>query len=197
MGNQPPTTDPNTSLTPPNAEPVTPPKTEDPQKVTFTPEQQKEIDRLMGAARSEGKTKAESDAAEAKRLADEAADRDRLAKAGEFDKVRASLESERDTLKTDRDGLKTENDALTGYFTAQYDAAIKDLPEIITAFKPADGAGFAEKAAWLATAQEQAKKLNGGSPVTKGPGFRPSPSSGGITNDQAIAEGKRSGKYSA
>lgn len=198
VGNQPPNNDPKQTdpVTPPS-DPVTPPQPADPQKVTFTAEQQAEINKLIGAARSEGKAKAESDAAAAKAAADAKAEQDRQVAAGEFDKVRQSLESERDTLTTERDVLKGEHQALTGYFTAQYDAALKELPDVITAFKPADDAGFAEKAAWLATAQEQAKKLNGGSPAPKGPGFRPDPSSGKRSLDEMLATAKRSGKYSA
>jgi hypothetical protein len=138
--------------------------------------------------------RAEKDAADAAKAQAEADDAKRK---GEWEKLANDREAQINTITADRDALKSEHDALTGYFTAQYDAALKELPDVITAFKPPDDAGFAEKATWLATAQEQAKKLTGIAPNGKGPGFRPMPSNGKPTHDEALAQQKRTGKYSA
>lgn len=186
-------TEPTTPTEPTPANPVTPPSTEVPAKVTFSPEQQAEIDRLIGKARTEGRDAEKTAAAAAKTAADAEAQRQADIAKGDFDKVKASLESERDVAQTERDALKTENQAITAYFSAQYAAAIKELPEVITAFAPADDASFAEKSTWLTKAQAQAVKI-GGDPK---PGNRPNPKPGDGTRDldAAAQQARASGKY--
>jgi hypothetical protein len=77
---------------------------------TFTAEQEAELNRRMAAARRDGekagKQAAEQAAADAKKQAEDEAERKRQTEAGEFDKVRASLETERDGVKAERDALK-------------------------------------------------------------------------------------------
>lgn len=163
-------TDPTPSIDPSTtADPATPPKTEVPATVTFTDAQQAEINRLIGKARAEGRSAAEQAAKDAQAAADAAAKQQQLEAAGEYETAKATLTSE-------RDALKGENEALSAYFATQYAAAVKDLPEFIVAFAPAEDASFAEKSAWLVKAQEQAGKVATGTV----PGNRPNPSPGGV-----------------
>ncbi len=152
--------------------PVPPAKPEKPQ---FDDAQQKHINDLLAAERRDTETKVtqrlkdEADAAETKRQQDAA--RAAAEAKGEFETVKTSLISERDAAATERDALKDENAAITAYFSAQYAAALQELPEVITAFAPAEDASFAEKSAWLTKAQTQAAKI-GSDPK---PGNRPNP----------------------
>lgn len=132
---------------------------------------------------------AELKADQDKRDADAKAEADRKSAEarGEFDAVKQSLESERDTARTERDAATAERDALATYFEAQFKSAIKDLPETIVAFAPAEDASFAEKSAWLTKAQEQAAKLGG----TTTPGNGPNPKPGekqSATHEQMVAQ---------
>ena len=106
--------------------------------------------------------------ADAKRKADEEA-----AKQGEWQQLAEKREAELTTTATERDGITAERDALAAYFTAQYTAAVKELPDVIKAFAPADDAPFAAKADWLGKAQEQAKKLGGNESRGNGPNPKP------------------------
>lgn len=175
--------------------PETPPTP--PAKPEFDDTQQQFINDLVAKERkaAEEKTalrlKAE---AEAKAQADkDARERDEAAARGEFDSVRADLESRVTTIEGERDALATEADALRTYFDAQYQAALKDLPDVVTAFKPSDEASFAEKSAWLTKAQEQAAKVAG----TQAPGNRPNPNAanGNIDLKAETAKAKANGKY--
>lgn len=96
---------------------------------------QKLIDAAAAAARKEGekagKAAVETAAAEAKRIADEEAQRQKDIDAGEFGKVRESLERE-------RDGFKTRADEAEGVI-AKYDAILAPLvKERLDAIKAAD-----------------------------------------------------------
>lgn len=147
-------------------------------KVEFTAEQSAEISKIVAREARKAADKAKADAETARKAADEeaakAAERKKQEDAGEFAQVRQSLEGERDTLKGERDSLKATNDALTVYFSSQYEAALKDLPDTILAFKPADDASFEAKSDWLTKAQEQAKKLG----TNGNPGNRQNPAPG-------------------
>jgi hypothetical protein len=166
---------PVTPLAPPasGANPATPPKTEAPAPVTFTAEQQAEINRIVGQARQEGRTAAEQAAAQAETDRQAEAARQADIDKGNFEAAKTSLEGERDGFKAERDTLKTERDALAGYFDGQFAAALKDLPESIVAFAPAEDASFADKKAWLVKATEQAAKLGGESKPGNGPNPKP------------------------
>lgn len=155
----------------PDDTPPAPPKEE---KVTFTPEQQQHLNNLLAAERKDAeektalKLKAESDAkAKAEK---EQQERDEAEKRGEFDKVRSELEGKVSSTEQERDALASEKDLLQGYFDRQYAAALKELPEAILAFKPADDANVETKTKWLETAQEQASKL---AKLQKKPGGNP------------------------
>ncbi len=120
------------------ANPVTPPKTEVPAPVTFTPEQQAELDRLIGKARTEGKSAAERSAQEAKDAADAAkAITDQEAK-GQYEAAKQSLEGERDTAKTDAATLKTQIDAANVVIAEQVESLKGDLPKELLTDYPAD-----------------------------------------------------------
>lgn len=177
-----------------------PPNDDDPSKQKngkpdgVTDEIQTWINGLMAnerkTARQQGKKDAE-DAAETQRKKDaDEAQRTKDEQAGEYEKAKTSLTNERDTAITERDGLKTENDALTAYFTAQYDVALKDMPEAITAFAPEDDASFETKSRWLTKAQEQATKLNGQKP-TPGNGPTGKPGEKSFDEQQEIARARR------
>ena len=107
----------------------TPPQQGDSPKVTFTPEQQAEINKMIGNARREGKQSAEAEATAAKAAADAAAERDRQVKAGEFDQVRTSLEKERDDAASDRDDYKSRFDKVIEAIKPSVDEQWKTLPE--------------------------------------------------------------------
>lgn len=109
------------------------------------------------SAADQDRQDAEAKAAKDKEIADAAAK-------GEYETAKAAIEAERDKHKADLDAIVPERDKLLAYFTADYDATIKDLPEAVLAFKPADDASFDAKSAFLLTAKEQAAKLNGHRP---------------------------------
>ena len=170
-----------------------------PAKPTFDASQQEHVNALLSAERKNAEDRTEQ------RLKDEAAKRDTDAKAeadrkaaeakGEFETVKQSLESERDTARTELDTAKSERDALSEYFHCQFASALKDLPEQITAFAPAEGASFADKKAWLGTAQEKAGKLGGTAKQGKGP--NPTESNGKRDLEAAAKQARSSGKYTA
>lgn len=86
-------------------------------QVTFTAEQQDHLNRLVGKARQDGeaagRTAAEQ-AATAKATEERtAAERKRQLDAGEFDKVKTSLETDIATVTRERDALAAEVDELT------------------------------------------------------------------------------------
>lgn len=176
--------------------PESPPKEE---KVTFSPEQQQYLNNLLAAERKEAeektalKIKADADLkAQSER---EARERDEAAARGEFDKVRTDLESKVTTIEGERDALAGEAESLRTYFDAQYTAALKDLPDVITAFKPADDASFSVKADWLSKAKEQAVKV--GKMQTPGNNPNPSPANGTVDHNAEVAKAKARGAYTA
>jgi hypothetical protein len=104
----------------------------DQSEIKFTPEQQKLIDKRIADARRQGKQTAAEEAAEAKRKADEEAERDRQIKAGEFDQVKQSLELERDTATGERDALKAKLDAALALVSASLDQDWTAAPDQVT-----------------------------------------------------------------
>lgn len=92
---------------------------------TFTDEQQKVIDGRIAAARrqaeADAKKRIEAEAEERRKAEETDRERKAAAERGEFDTVRASLETERDTIKGERDAL-TER-------IGKYDAALKPVIE--------------------------------------------------------------------
>ena len=171
----------------------TPPATGESDAVTFSEAQQKELNRLIGKARTEGRDAEKQAAQEAADAAAAAAQRDADAAKGNYESAKASLESERDAARTERDDLKTENEAITAYFSTQYAAALKELPEVITAFAPAEDASFAVKSDWLTKAQAQAAKLGGDPKPGNGP--NPKPGDGKRDLNAAAQKARASGRY--
>jgi len=151
-------------------------------KVEFTPEQQAEVNRIAAREARKAAEKARADRDAEITAAQEKADADAKRKAdeerGAFDEVKRSLESERDTVTAERDRLKAEHDALTSYFATQYEAALKELPDVIKAFAPDDDASFEVKSKWLTKATEQARTIDKQTP--RGNGGDPKPGKGKI-----------------
>lgn len=81
------------------------------------------------------------------------------AEQGRWKELAEKRDADLTATTTERDSLKATNDALTAYFDGHYTAALKDLPEVIKAFAPAEDAPFATKADWLTKAQAQAAKI--------------------------------------
>jgi len=164
---------------------------DDKSRIEWTPEQQRELQRITAKESRKAADKARQDekdriAAE-KASADTEAQRKRDEEAGEFAKVRTSLETERDDAKSSLTTATTELDALRTYFTTQFDAAIKDLPDVVKAFAPATDASFETKSHWLTTAQAEARKLDKQKP--RGSGFDPTPGGDrGINEQQEVAK---------
>lgn len=143
-------------------------------------------ERDAAALRAEIKKRDDDAAAAAAKEAEEQGKWEELAKERETNLATAT--QERDTAVSERDALRT-------YFEAEYKTAVKDLPEVITAFKPADDAPFAEKSAWLTKAKAEAAKVTASTP---GGGNPPNPPvSGGQFDLQAeTAKAASQGKYS-
>ena len=140
--------------------PPNPPKPQKPEGLT------KEIETFYSGiiAKEVGDAvrKAQADFEEKQRKTKEKLDADaekrKQEEAGEYEKVKTTLTSERDTALTRAESAEQERDALATYFEAQYSAALSELPDDLLLFKPADDASFAEKSKWLSTAQEAVKK---------------------------------------
>lgn len=169
---------------PPVVPPVAvPPKVDPPEPpdVKFDDAQQKRLNDLIAAERksTEDRVKAALKAeaeTEKQRLATEA-QRKKDEDSGAFEAVKQSLTVERDGIATERDTLKQDNESLLTYFTADYTAALKDLPDVIKAFAPADTASVADKSTWLTKAKVEAAKIEK-KPIVRGSGFGPKPIEG-------------------
>lgn len=174
--------------------PPAPPKQEKPE---FTPEQQEALNALLARERKDAEERTAlrlKQEADAKAKAEqEARDHDNAAARGEFDKVRADLESKVALAEGERDALATEAETLRAYFDGQFQAALADLPEAILAFKPAEDADVSTKTAWLTKAQEQAKKLSASQ--TSGNHPNPKAASGKLDIQTEVARAKSSGRY--
>lgn len=145
---------------------ATPPTTGATDAVTFTDAQQKELDRLIGKARQEGRTAAEqaAAAAETQRQADAARQAD-IAK-GDFEKVKTDLETERDTAKTERDGLAQKVTAYEALTTTRVAALKAELPAEAVEDFPADGDPL-DQLTWLEGRKALVEKLAPASGDTK------------------------------
>jgi hypothetical protein len=141
------------SSTPPDP-PENPPKPADP-LAELTPEQQAALDRRTAAARREGESTGKTKAAQEAQAAADAdkAERERKEQEarGEFDKVRQSIEVERDGFKADLDTTKGRLDRalelLKSGVQGKVDSLTKADPELAKAF-PAD-ADVLDQIAWL------------------------------------------------
>lgn len=179
-----------------DANPVTPPHKEESQKVTFSDEQQKEIDRLIGAARRDGRKAAEDDAAEVKRKADEAADQQRKIEAGKFDEVRQSLETERDQALA----KASQFDALVEAIKPEIDAQWAALPDEVTALYEGDDTDVLARQAHIAKTRKLVEKLteqNEQKRQAASFGRTPTPNGTRSKLEEGMEQGRRTGKYSA
>lgn len=139
--------------TPDASSAVTPPSSGESDAVTFTEAQQKEINRLIGNARKEGRTAAEQAAAqvESDRQADAA--REAAEAKGEFETVKQSLIGERDTAKAE---LVTATEQVTAYaaiVAEQVETLKQALPAELLADYPQDGTPLAQLQ-WLKDRQQ-------------------------------------------
>lgn len=161
-------------------------------RVEFSAEQQAEINRIVAKEVKDAKRKAREDRdAELQRekaQADAEAQRQQQEAAGEFEAVKASLTEERDAATSRLSQIEGEYEAISGYFTQQYEAALEELPDFITAFKPADDATFSQKAEWLSKAQEQARKVD--AHKVRGNGPDPKPGAGKINERESKAQAR-------
>lgn len=123
--------------------------------VTFTAEQEAEINRRMAATRkateADVKKRFETEVEERKRLADEEAERTRQIAAGEFDKVKTGLETERDGFKTRAETAEQRAERAITLLQGRVAEQVKTLTErdaeLAKAF-PAD-ADVLDQIAWL------------------------------------------------
>lgn len=121
---------------------------------TLTPEQRKAIDGQIAAARrqaeADARRKHDEAAAKAKADADAEIERKRLEAAGEYDKVRVALESERDTTKAERDAIKADLDAYAGIvesYLTEREKQIEGIAELKAGY-PKDATPL-ERLRWL------------------------------------------------
>lgn len=134
--------------------PTDDPKPPEP-SVTFTAEQEAEINRRMAATRkateADVKKRFETEAEERKRLAAEQAERDKQIAAGEFDKVKADLEAKLTAATTDIESHKARADRAIALLAGRVEEQVKTLTErdaeLAKAF-PAD-ADVLDQIAWL------------------------------------------------
>lgn len=158
-------------------------------EITFTPEQQKLIDKRIGEARRDGRKAAEDAAAEAKRKAEADADVARQIAAGEFDTARQAIEAERDKAIADRDAANAKLEAVVSSLETSVKEAWKTLPPEIAELY--DGAAddivamqahiskHAKLLERLTGQQEQARKVAGF-------GQTPQPNGGGAPERKAV-----------
>jgi hypothetical protein len=122
----------------------------------LTPEQRKAVDRhadsKAAAARRDTeaavKQRIESEQAEKKRLEDESRERDEATKRGEFDKVKTSLEGERDTFKSQAETEKQRAERAIALLTGQIKSRVDALPDRLKDTFPKD-ADPLEQIEWL------------------------------------------------
>lgn len=101
------------------------------------------------------------------------ADEDKAAEEGRWKELAEKREADLTAATTTIESATTELESLRLYFTTHFDAALKDLPDVVKAFAPDAEASFATKSKWLMTAQAEAKKLDKQKP--RGAGFDPAP----------------------
>jgi hypothetical protein len=126
----------------PDADPGDPPVVDPPERkdppadplAGLTDEQKQAVQRIAAAARKDGekdgRTKAETALEEAKRLAKEEADRQKLIDAGEFDKVRQELEGKVTAVSGANETLAQENADLREAITPLVEALRKELTDL-------------------------------------------------------------------
>ncbi|MBS0478647.1 MAG: hypothetical protein JSR79_05035 [Proteobacteria bacterium] len=148
----------------------------EPKAPTFTAEQQAEINRLLGVARSEGRDAERTRAQEAADADKARTEREEAAKRGEHEKVISGLEQKlagaEDQLKAATDELKAWRDLAAGELEAGITSLKKKNPKI-AALDPGGDDLFVRRS-WLAKAIDAAEDTapaegNGANPPNTGP----------------------------
>lgn len=78
---------------------------------------------------------------------------------GEWQTLAEKREAALATTKTDLDAATAELAVLRDHLTKQFDAAVKDFPDVIKAFAPSADASLPDRLKWLETATAQVEKL--------------------------------------
>lgn len=97
--------------------------------VTFTAEQQREVDRIAAQARKDGKKAAEDAATATQQAAERQRQIDADVAKGEFESARQKLTGDLTAAQTERDRLSAENDQLRAAMATGLEAGWKALPE--------------------------------------------------------------------
>lgn len=153
-------------------------------KIEWTPEQQAAISKIAAREARKAADKARKDrdaeieAEQSQREQD--AQRKKDQEAGEFDKVRQSLESERDTVTGERDSLKSRVEVLEKLAAERLQALLEDIPKEIADLAPPESTPIEERLAWA----EKAAKAAGTKTSPRGNGFDPRPGSTGTTTEE-------------
>lgn len=145
---------------------------------------EQERDARKAAEKTARETRNELDTLKAAKAKEDEA---KQAEQGEWQKLAEKREASLNETTTNLTNATTELETLRAYFTTHFDAALKDLPDVVKAFAPDAEASFAAKSSWLTTAQAEAKKLDKQKP--RGAGFDPAP--GGprdINQQQEVAK---------
>lgn len=127
---------------------ATPPSTGESDAVTFSDAQQKEINRLIGKARQEGRDAEKQVNATAEQERQAEAARQAEIEKGNFEKVKTDLETERDGFKTERDQLTAKVDRYEALTKTRVDAIKGELPAEAVEDFPAD-ADAIDQLEWL------------------------------------------------
>jgi len=173
---------------------------EKPEEVAFDDRQQAKVNALLAAERKKAeedtaarlKTKADED----RRKAEADAQRKKDEDAGEFDKVKNTLISERDTAQSDLTAATTELETLRAHVNADIEAATKDDAfKPFLRFDPGADAPIADRLKWLKEAKAGIADLPEPT-TTRGAGPNPKPATGHFDKDAALARARQTGKYS-
>lgn len=164
---------------PPVNDPPKPGDDPKPPKIEWTKEQQDEINRIAAKERREGAKRAREDRdaeIEEQRKKDAvAAQRTKDQEAGEFEKVKESLQNDAKTASDERDTLKDQRDTLLGLLKADVDATWNDLPEEVKDAYDGEDDDVLAKKQHMTRMAKVTERLTAAS---SGPGNGPNPPAG-------------------
>jgi hypothetical protein len=134
--------------------------------IQFTPDQHKEVDRIVAKKLAEANAKRDQQAREAEEVAKRKAEQDQQLARGEFDQVKAAIETERDQVKAEAERIRSENERYAALATKRLESlkADLDLPAEVMKTYPTD-APILDQLDWLedrAAIWEAARQANGG-----------------------------------
>ena len=168
------------------------------EEVRFDARQQEKVNDLIAAERKRteeataARIKAEAD--EKQRKADADAKRKRDEDAGEFDKVKQSLEAERDEAKASLETATAELDTLRAHVNGDIDAALKDDAfKPFLRFDPGKDALIATRLKWLADARKSIDDMPKDRQRGNGPDKKPA--HGEFDLQAEIARARQRGNY--